>query len=55
LKLFSFHLGKKEFKNITREDVLEFLDKRKKSIDIDPDKKWVRTWNDYLARIVGLN
>ncbi len=55
LKLFSFHLGNKEFKNITREDVLEFLDKRKKSIDIDPDKKWVRTWNDYLARIVGLN
>jgi len=53
LKLFSFDLGKKEFKDVTREDVLEFLDKRKKSIDADPDKKWVRTWNDYLARLVG--
>ncbi|MDH3313064.1 MAG: site-specific integrase [Nitrosopumilus sp.] len=53
LKLFSFDLGKKEFKDVTREDVLEFLDKRKKSIDVDPEKKWVRTWNDYLARLVG--
>ena len=53
LKLFSFDLGKKEFKDITREDVLKFLDKRKKSIDADPDKKWVRTWNDYLSRLVG--
>jgi hypothetical protein len=53
LKLFSFELGEKEFKGVSREDVLGFLDKRKKSIDVDPDKKWVRTWNDYFARIVG--
>jgi len=53
LKLFSFELGEKDFKAVSREDVLEFLNKRKKSPEIDPDKKWVRTWNDYLARIVG--
>ena len=53
LKLFSFDLGTKEFKDITKEDVLEFLDKRKKSKEVDPDKKWIRTWNDYLARLVG--
>ncbi len=27
LKLFSSHIGKKEFKDITKEDVLEFLNK----------------------------
>ena len=53
LKLFSLDLGEKDFKKVTREDVLEFLDKRKKSIDIDPDKRWVRTWNDYLNKLIG--
>ncbi len=53
LKLFSIELGNKEFKNISREDVLDFLNRRKKSIDVDPDKKWVRTWNDYFARLIG--
>jgi len=53
LKLFSNDIREKEFKDITREDVLEFLDKRKKSPETDPEKKWVRTWNDYLARLVG--
>ena len=53
LKLFSVELSEKEFKSISREDVLEFLNKRKKSPEIDPDKKLERTWNDYLARLVG--
>jgi len=53
LKLFSNELGEKDFKKVTREDILEFLDKRKKSIDADPDKRWVRTWNDYLNRLIG--
>jgi len=53
LKLFSIELGNKEFKNISREDVLDFLNRRKKSIDVDPDKKWVRTWNNYFARLIG--
>jgi len=52
LKLFSFELGEKDFRDITRENVLEFLDKRKKSINVDPEKKWVRTWNDYFSRLV---
>ena len=52
LKLFSIELGKKEFKKVTREDVLEFLDKRKKSIDVDPEKKWVEN-GMIIARLVG--
>ena len=46
LKLFSGHIGEKNFKDVTREEVLEFLDQRKKTRDVDPGKKWVRTWND---------
>ena len=54
LKLFSNHIGNnKDFKDVTREQVLEFLNKRKNSIEDDPDKKWIRTWNDYLARLIG--
>lgn len=53
LKLFSHELGLKDFKDVSREDVLGFLDKRKKSIEEDPEKKWVRTWNDYLNRLIG--
>lgn len=31
--------------------IIEFLDTRRKDATIDPDKKWIRTWNDYLQRI----
>jgi ribosomal protein L37E len=27
------------------------LDTKKKEVNIDPDKRWIRTWNDYLQRI----
>lgn len=53
INLFANHIGKKRFEEVTREDVLSFLDKRKKSIDDDPEKKWIVTWNDYLARLLG--
>ncbi len=53
LKLYSRDIGNKDFKDVTRDDVLEFLNKRRKSIEEDPEKKWVRTWNDYLARLTG--
>lgn len=32
LKLFSLDIGDKNFKDVTREDVLEFLDKRKNQL-----------------------
>jgi integrase/recombinase XerD len=34
-----------------KEQVLAFLDTKIKSIDVDPDEKWITTWNHYLGRI----
>lgn len=34
-----------------KEQILAFLNTRVKDSDVDPDKRWVRTWNDYLQRI----
>ena len=34
-----------------REQILHFLDTRIKTTQNDPDKRWIRTWNDYLQRI----
>jgi hypothetical protein len=34
-----------------KEQILSFLDTRIKDSEIDPDKRWIRTWNDYLQRI----
>ena len=53
LRLFSIDVGCKRLDKITKEDVIAFLDKRKKSVEVDPEKKWQRTWNDYLARLTG--
>ena len=53
LRLFSVEVSEKELSEITKEDVIKFLDKRKKSLEVDPEKKWVRTWNDYLNRLIG--
>ncbi|HUT06801.1 MAG TPA: hypothetical protein VMW74_08975, partial [Nitrosopumilaceae archaeon] len=53
LNLFAGQLGNRKFEDIKREDVLLFLDQRKKSIEEDPDKKWIVTWNGYLNRVLG--
>ncbi|MGB6593504.1 MAG: hypothetical protein WBE68_18535 [Candidatus Nitrosopolaris sp.] len=34
-----------------RERIIAFLDTRIKATENDPDKRWIRTWNDYLQRI----
>ena len=34
-----------------RNQVISFLDSKIKSIEEDPDKKWITTWNDYLSDI----
>ncbi len=33
------------------EQIVAFLDTRIKDAQNDPDKRWIRTWNDYLQRI----
>lgn len=35
----------------TQEDIIRFLDTLRKDTFTDPDRKWIRTWNDYLQRI----
>src|SRR5215208_1410524 len=40
------------FYDIQKKDqILAFLDTKIKSSDMDPDTKWITTWNDYLGRI----
>jgi integrase/recombinase XerD len=34
-----------------KRQVISFLDTKIKGIEIDPDKRWITTWNDYLGRI----
>lgn len=34
-----------------RGQIVSFLDTRKRSLDKDPDSKWITTWNDYLHRV----
>jgi integrase/recombinase XerD len=34
-----------------KQQVLKFLDSKRKMEKEDPDKKWITTWNDYLWRI----
>ena len=50
---FATFLGPKvTFYDIRRkQDITQFLDSKIKSADIDPDKRWITTWNDYLNDI----
>lgn len=34
-----------------KEQIIAFLNTKIKSEKVDPDKKWITTWNDYLARL----
>jgi integrase/recombinase XerD len=53
IKLFAEYLGKeKDISAIkSKLEITSFLDTRIKNETIDPDKKWIGTWNDYLNRI----
>lgn len=50
--LYARYLGDTDLSSVNRkEDIIEFLDTKRKDTTIDPDQKWIRTWNDYLQRI----
>lgn len=53
LRLFSNFVGSKPLGEITKGDIVEFLDTKKRTIDIDPEKRWVTTWNHNLSRLFG--
>ena len=50
---FANYLGtEKSFYDITtKQQVISFLDIKRKSEDSDPEMKWITTWNHYLNRI----
>jgi hypothetical protein len=50
---FAGYLGlNKTFKDVNKkEQILEFLDTKKKDLDNDGERKWITTWNYYLNRI----
>jgi hypothetical protein len=49
---FSEHIGATtSFYDVDNKQVVRFLDTKTKPEQIDPDKKWVTTWNDYLWRL----
>jgi integrase/recombinase XerD len=37
-----------------KEQIIRFLDTKVKPSEIDPEKKWITTWNHYLHRINSL-
>ena len=52
LSSYARYLGDKELTGVDRkQDIIEFLDTRRKDTVANPDQKWIRTWNDHLQRI----
>jgi integrase/recombinase XerD len=47
-----FNNNAKSFKEITREDLLSFLDSRRKPENIDPLHKWIGTYNTYRIHLM---
>src|SRR5262249_52965429 len=50
--LSRFHKNVKSFKEMTREDVLSFLDGVRKPESMDPLHKWIGTYNEYRTLLV---
>lgn len=49
---YSFYLDSKQLKDVnTKEDVTSFLHTKIKDKEIDPEQKWITTYNDYLHRL----
>jgi hypothetical protein len=49
---FARHLQDKNISEVnSKGEIIKFLDTRRKEVALDPDKKWIRTWNDYFQRV----
>jgi hypothetical protein len=50
---FAEHIGgATSFYDVDNKQVVGFLNTKIKSEQIDSDKKWITTWNDYLWRLI---
>jgi integrase/recombinase XerD len=47
----NFLHSEKSLIEIKRQDIIKFLDSKVKSPEIDPEKKWITTWNHYLTHL----
>ena len=50
--LSHFHKNEKSFKKMTREDILSFLDRVRKSESVDPLHRWIGSYNMYRTMLV---
>ena len=49
---YSIFLNDKNIDEVkSKESILKYLKSKEKSIEVDPDRKWITTSNDYLGRI----
>ncbi|MGN6346728.1 MAG: hypothetical protein ACTHME_03400, partial [Candidatus Nitrosocosmicus sp.] len=50
---YAEHLGQETtfYQIQDKEQIIKYLDLKRKMIEEDPDKKWITTWNDYLWRL----
>lgn len=51
LNFENFFEPSKKLKEIKRQDIDSFLDSKIKPSDIDPEKRWITTWNHYLNHL----
>lgn len=50
---FAIYLGEEKtlYEVSTKDEIVSFLNTKIKDSDLDPDKKCITTWNDYLWRV----
>lgn len=46
-----FFNSKKMVTETTKKDITEFLNSKIKSVELDPEKKWITTWNHYMNHL----
>ena len=47
----NFFQSQKALKEIKKQDIIKFLDSKVKPPEMDPEKKWITTWNHYLTHL----
>jgi integrase/recombinase XerD len=49
---YAVYLNQQDINEVKKkETILSYLKSKEKTIEEDPDRKWITTWNDYLGRI----
>jgi integrase/recombinase XerD len=49
---YAVYLNQQDINDVKKkETILSYLKSKEKTIEEDPDRKWITTWNDYFGRI----